>query len=78
MKRKTPKIQRRGQKKALGIEERKREETEILRKVHERGRRDREAGERSSFSATGRLGVQTRHGQHTKHWTQSSDPDSCH
>lgn len=56
------------------------EETQMKKKGSKRKgeRRQSEADVLGSFRAMSRRGVQTSHGQHTKHWTQSPDPDSCH
>lgn len=58
------------------------EETQMKRKrVQEKERkgerRQSEADVLGSFRAMSRRGVQTSHGQHTKHRTQCPDPDSC-
>lgn len=55
------------------------EETDEKRVQDRKGeRRPSEADVLGSFRAMSRLGVQTSHGQHTKHWTQCPDPDSCY
>lgn len=46
------------------------------RKKKKRGK-DSKADELGSFGVTTGLCLQTTHGQHTKHQTQCTDPDSC-
>lgn len=48
----------------------------FLKGTEEKGGKDGKADELGSFRVTTRLCLQTTHGQHTKHQTQCTDPDS--